>query len=45
MLCNFRTFYCQFNNVPFIFFRDKDHGVVLIPEGLLESIPELYALL
>ncbi|KAK3155083.1 hypothetical protein QOZ80_2BG0198630 [Eleusine coracana subsp. coracana] len=24
---------------------DKNHGVVLIPEGLVESIPELYALL
>jgi hypothetical protein len=24
---------------------DKYHGVVLIPEGLVESIPELYALL
>jgi hypothetical protein len=26
-------------------FTDKNHGVVLIPEGLVESIPELYALL
>ncbi|KAK8926500.1 Pyrophosphate--fructose 6-phosphate 1-phosphotransferase subunit alpha [Platanthera zijinensis] len=25
--------------------QDKYHGVVLIPEGLVESIPELYALL
>lgn len=25
--------------------QDKNHGVVLIPEGLVESIPELYALL
>uniref|UniRef100_A0A0E0PX70 Pyrophosphate--fructose 6-phosphate 1-phosphotransferase subunit alpha n=1 Tax=Oryza rufipogon TaxID=4529 RepID=A0A0E0PX70_ORYRU len=25
--------------------KDKNHGVVLIPEGLVESIPELYALL
>uniref|UniRef100_A0ACD6AIS2 Uncharacterized protein n=1 Tax=Avena sativa TaxID=4498 RepID=A0ACD6AIS2_AVESA len=25
--------------------KDKYHGVVLIPEGLVESIPELYALL
>ncbi|XP_074558483.1 pyrophosphate--fructose 6-phosphate 1-phosphotransferase subunit alpha-like [Curcuma longa] len=24
---------------------DKNHGVILIPEGLVESIPELYALL
>lgn len=24
---------------------DKYHGVILIPEGLVESIPELYALL
>lgn len=26
-------------------FTDKNHGVILIPEGLVESIPELYALL
>jgi hypothetical protein len=26
-------------------FPDKNHGVILIPEGLVESIPELYALL
>jgi hypothetical protein len=45
MLCNIRTFYCQVNNVPFVSFTDKNHGVVLIPEGLVESIPELYALL
>ncbi|GMH27377.1 hypothetical protein Nepgr_029220 [Nepenthes gracilis] len=25
--------------------RDKYHGVVLLPEGLIESIPEVYALL
>ncbi|KAL5208431.1 hypothetical protein ABZP36_032866 [Zizania latifolia] len=25
--------------------KDKNHGVVLIPEGLVESIPEFYALL
>jgi len=25
--------------------KDKNHGVILIPEGLVESIPELYALL
>ncbi|CAD5317377.1 unnamed protein product [Arabidopsis thaliana] len=25
--------------------QDKNHGVILIPEGLVESIPELYALL
>uniref|UniRef100_A0A453RFP7 Phosphofructokinase domain-containing protein n=1 Tax=Aegilops tauschii subsp. strangulata TaxID=200361 RepID=A0A453RFP7_AEGTS len=25
--------------------KDKYHGVILIPEGLVESIPELYALL
>ncbi|KAJ3694685.1 hypothetical protein LUZ60_000062 [Juncus effusus] len=25
--------------------NDKNHGVILIPEGLVESIPELYALL
>ncbi|XP_008796200.1 pyrophosphate--fructose 6-phosphate 1-phosphotransferase subunit alpha [Phoenix dactylifera] len=25
--------------------KDKSHGVILIPEGLVESIPELYALL
>lgn len=25
--------------------KDKYHGVILIPEGLIESIPELYALL
>jgi diphosphate-dependent phosphofructokinase len=27
------------------FYAGKYHGVVLIPEGLVESIPELYALL
>ncbi|CAH8370960.1 unnamed protein product [Eruca vesicaria subsp. sativa] len=25
--------------------QDKNHGVILIPEGIVESIPELYALL
>ncbi|KAK6939168.1 Phosphofructokinase domain [Dillenia turbinata] len=25
--------------------QDKNHGVILIPEGLIESIPEVYALL
>ncbi|KAH7689375.1 Diphosphate--fructose-6-phosphate 1-phosphotransferase protein [Dioscorea alata] len=25
--------------------QDKNHGVILIPEGLVETIPELYALL
>ncbi|MCH94920.1 pyrophosphate--fructose 6-phosphate 1-phosphotransferase subunit alpha-like, partial [Trifolium medium] len=25
--------------------QDKYHGVILIPEGLIESIPEVYALL
>lgn len=24
---------------------DKNHGVILLPEGLIESIPEVYALL
>ena len=24
---------------------DKNHGVILIPEGIIESIPEVYALL
>lgn len=38
------SFACQFI-VNIIFFTDKNHGVVLIPEGLVESIPELYALL
>lgn len=28
-----------------LFVSDKNHGVILIPEGLVESIPELYALL
>jgi hypothetical protein len=28
-----------------IVISDKNHGVILIPEGLVESIPELYALL
>jgi hypothetical protein len=27
------------------FCSDKYHGVILIPEGLIESIPEVYALL
>ncbi|KAK9748454.1 hypothetical protein RND81_02G058600 [Saponaria officinalis] len=25
--------------------KDKNHGVILLPEGLIESIPEVYALL
>ncbi|KAJ8762375.1 hypothetical protein K2173_007533 [Erythroxylum novogranatense] len=25
--------------------QDKNHGVILLPEGLIESIPEMYALL
>jgi pyrophosphate--fructose-6-phosphate 1-phosphotransferase len=25
--------------------QDKYHGVILIPEGIVESIPEMYALL
>lgn len=28
-----------------LFVSDKNHGVILIPEGIVESIPELYALL
>lgn len=28
-----------------MFFSDKYHGVILLPEGLIESIPEVYALL
>lgn len=28
-----------------MFCSDKYHGVILIPEGLIESIPEVYALL
>lgn len=28
-----------------VYGADKYHGVVLIPEGLIESIPEVYALL
>lgn len=27
------------------FLTDKNHGVILLPEGLIESIPEIYALL
>ena len=28
-----------------MFGPDKYHGVILLPEGLIESIPEVYALL
>lgn len=28
-----------------MFCSDKYHGVILLPEGLIESIPEVYALL
>jgi pyrophosphate--fructose-6-phosphate 1-phosphotransferase len=28
-----------------LFGPDKNHGVILLPEGLIESIPEIYALL
>ncbi|KAM0935661.1 putative diphosphate--fructose-6-phosphate 1-phosphotransferase [Dioscorea sansibarensis] len=41
------TFYC-FLFVLLIYicsFLDKYHGVILLPEGLVESIPEVYALL
>lgn len=29
----------------YVFGSDKYHGVILLPEGLIESIPEVYALL
>jgi len=32
-------------DVPCGYGAEKYHGVVLIPEGLVESIPEFYALL
>ena len=37
----------QLFRVLFMWFfdADKNHGVILIPEGLVETIPELYALL
>lgn len=35
----------SFPDALFCFCTDKYHGVILIPEGLVESIPELYALL
>ena len=35
----------NFSDKTFIFFPDKNHGVILIPEGIVESIHELYALL
>jgi hypothetical protein len=38
-------FYCQFNNVPFVFFTHKNHGALLIHEDLVKSITELYPLL
>lgn len=31
--------------VSFLLMTDKYHGVILLPEGLIESIPEVYALL
>jgi len=37
---------CLLNLVLFHLFEpDKNHGVILIPEGLIVSIPEVYALL
>lgn len=40
------SFACSLTLVTtFLFLADKNHGVILIPEGLVESIPELYALL
>ncbi|KAG2653464.1 hypothetical protein PVAP13_1NG458100 [Panicum virgatum] len=39
------SFKWPFVGVLLILFTDKNHGVILIPEGLVESIPELYALL
>lgn len=35
----------SFSDILIIASSDKNHGVILIPEGLVESIPELYALL
>lgn len=28
-----------------VYLSDKNHGVILLPEGLIESIPEVFALL
>lgn len=35
----------SFCYLSFVYGADKYHGVILIPEGLVENIPELYALL
>ena len=29
----------------FVHHLDKNHGVIILPEGLIESIPEVFALL
>lgn len=40
-----RPLFFSFCYLSFVYGADKYHGVILIPEGLVESIPELYALL
>ena len=42
MLTNQDIFYIV---MPGILCSGKYHGVLLIPEGLIESIPEMYALI
>jgi hypothetical protein len=36
---------CNIGHLTWLIAPDKNHGVILLPEGLIESIPEVYALL
>jgi len=36
---------CGIGHLTWLIAPDKNHGVILLPEGLIESIPEVYALL
>lgn len=46
MLAVVMSFACSLTSmINRLFVSDKNHGVILIPEGIVESIPELYALL
>lgn len=41
----FRVIFEFSSQLTKVLYSDKNHGVILLPEGLIESIPEIYALL
>lgn len=45
LLLSFEVFFQTFCVLTKFLNLDKNHGVILLPEGLIESIPEVYALL